>query len=98
MRCSRKWCVSAVLAAAAVVLPASLGLMWTPTAAAIGSDRSEYLAVTARSGRGEEEALWIFDTRTEELIVVAWDREASTMRTLDRREVSQDLLRVEAGR
>ncbi|MCP4759680.1 MAG: hypothetical protein GY894_04880 [Planctomycetes bacterium] len=98
-RIAKQWRLPSLLmvsaAAASIIM---LCLPTVPMAEAIAGDRSNYLAVTARSGRGGEEAVWIFDTRTEELIVVAWDRNASSVRALDRREVSRDLLRVEAGR
>ncbi len=94
----KRWRIPVTLGSVAVVLLISLLLPPLSEASGISGDRSTYLAVTAQSGRGQEEAVWIFDTRTEELIVVAWDRDSSSMRTLDRREVSRDLLTVEGSR
>jgi hypothetical protein len=84
-------------------LAAIVGLSWvgfsqTRSATASLDDRSEYLAVTASSGRGEEEVLWMFDTRSEELIVVAWDRQASMMMPLGRRDVSADVVSAARSR
>ncbi|MBT5382664.1 MAG: hypothetical protein HOL13_07480 [Phycisphaerae bacterium] len=79
-----------------LALAALFGVCWLTqfsirSATASFADRSEYLSVAAGSGRGEEEVLWMFDTRTEELIVVAWDRQAGMMVPLGRREVFNDI-------
>jgi len=74
------------------------GISVTGSATASLDDRSEYLAVTASSGRGSEEVIWMFDTRTEELIVVAWDRQAGMMMPLGRRDVSADIVSAARGR
>ncbi len=79
-----------------LIIAAVAALCWmtvatSHSATAALDDRSEYLAVTASSGRGQEEVIWIFDTRTEEIIAVAWDRNAKMMMPLGRRDVSADL-------
>jgi hypothetical protein len=74
------------------------GFSVTGSATASLDDRSEYLTVTASSGRGSEEVIWMFDTRTEELIVVAWDRQAGMMMPLGRRDVSADVVSAARGR
>lgn len=81
---------------------AVVGLCWgfgigKPAIASLDA-RSEYLAIVGGSGRGEEEVMWLFDTRTEELIAVAWDRQAGMMMPLGRRSVSEDLQTAQGGR
>jgi hypothetical protein len=97
--CGRLWQRSAPPFALAAIA----GLWWmtsnsTRSATAFLDDRSEYLAVAASSGRGLEEVIWMFDTRTEELIVVAWDRSAGMMMPLGLRNVSADLDAAAGGR
>ncbi len=75
-----------------------LGVLAGRPATASLDDRSEYLTVTGSSGRGEEEVIWMFDTRAEELIVVAWDRQRSMMMPLGLRNVSADLTAAAGGR
>jgi hypothetical protein len=79
-----------------LALAAVFGVCWLSqfsirSATASLADRSEYLSVAAGSGRGDEEVLWMLDTRTEELIVVAWDRQTGMMMPLGRREVFNDI-------
>jgi hypothetical protein len=97
-RDGRYWLGSALpLAIASIV-----ALCWTFTtsrsALASLDDRSEYLAVTASSGRGPEEVIWMFDTRTEELIVVAWDRNAKMMMPIGMHDVSADVAAAAGSR
>ncbi|MCH2139525.1 MAG: hypothetical protein MK100_00650 [Phycisphaerales bacterium] len=54
-------------------------------------DRSAYMAVTARTGRGEEAVLWMLDTQTEELIAVGWEQRAKSMLPMGRRSVAADV-------
>lgn len=78
----------------AVVIALGSVLAWRhgePTAGAVLLDPSEYLIVSGRSGRGDEEVLWLLDTRSEELVVVGWDRTQRTMVPMGRREIDRDV-------
>jgi hypothetical protein len=67
-------------------------------AAGFLDDRSEYLAVTGRSGRVGEGIIWMLDTRTEELIAVGWDQQLKMMRPLGRRDLAADVDTASRGR
>ncbi|MDP7030087.1 MAG: hypothetical protein QF733_07700 [Phycisphaerales bacterium] len=83
-----------------IVAAIMLGMLATSPRTAVGvlDERSEYVAVTASSGRGAEDIVWLLDTRTEELIAVAWDREARRMAPLGRRSVAADVETARRGR
>ena len=59
---------------------------------------SDYLVVTGRSGRGDEEVLWVLDTRSEELLVVGWDRQERRFVPLGRRLIANDVAEALRGR
>jgi len=67
-------------------------------AAGLLDDRSEYLAVTGRSGRVNESIVWMLDTRTEELIAVSWDEQFKMMRPVGRRDLAADVTAASRGR
>lgn len=69
-----------------------------PTASGLLQDSSEYLTVSGRSGRGDSEVLWLLDTRSEELIVVDWDRTSRTIAPLGRRSIGADVQTAVRGR
>ena len=67
-------------------------------AAGLLEDRSEYLAITGRSGRANESIVWMLDTRTEELIAVSWDDQLKMMRPVGRRDIAADIAVAARGR
>ena len=81
---------------AALIL--GMGLTAPNMAVGVLDDRSEYIAVTGRSGRSGEDVVWLLDTRTEELIAVAWSREARMLAPLGRRSITVDAETARKGR
>ncbi len=64
-----------------------------PVAVAVSAsvDRGGYLVVTARSGEGDAQVLWLLDTRAEELAVAGWSQRANGLQTWGTRSLQQDL-------
>lgn len=54
-------------------------------------DRGGYLIVSARSGEGDAQVLWLLDTRAEELAVAGWSGRSGGLTTWGTRSVRQDL-------
>ncbi|HJO15371.1 MAG TPA: hypothetical protein QF800_00630 [Phycisphaerales bacterium] len=85
-----------LLAIGAMAVIAMLLLILAPQgnqayAAWAGPDLSDYLVVAGRSGRGDEEVLWLLDTRSGELIVAGWDRQEKRFVPLGRRSLTNDV-------
>ena len=59
--------------------------------AAMSEDRGDYLVVSGASGLGDDQLLWILDTRAEELTVAGWDSGAKGVRGFGTRSVQRDL-------
>lgn len=81
-----------------LVLAIVLGcvVMFGPTdpvavAVSASSDRGGYLVVTARSGEGDAQVLWLLDTRAEELAVAGWSQPTNGLKTWGTRSLQQDL-------
>lgn len=53
--------------------------------------RSNYLIITARSGEGDAEVLWLLDTRAEELSVAGWTQQGGGIRSWGTRSLPGDL-------
>ena len=88
-----------------VVLAAVLaaGLALRPTAgaeAALGlrEDRSAYLVVSGASGQGDDQLLWILDTRSEELVLAGWDSTIHGLKGFGTRNVQADLAHARRNR
>ncbi len=92
------------LRATIVVTLVAMAAMWWPgssnTAVAtwMQGDLSDYLVVTGRSARGDEEVLWLLDTRSEELLVVGWDRQERRFVPLGRSSIADDVAEALRGR
>ncbi|MCH2135226.1 MAG: hypothetical protein MK101_01440 [Phycisphaerales bacterium] len=84
-----KW--APLLGAAALL--GGLALWRSDSATAMGAlePRSNYLVITARSGEGDAEVLWLLDTRTEELSVAGWTHDGKGIRPWGTRSLSADL-------
>jgi len=66
--------------------------------AATSTDRADYLIVAGASGQGDDQVIWILDTRAEELALVGWDNGTQGLRGLGTRQLSRDIAQVRQQR
>ena len=79
--------VAVLLAALLIIGPSD------PLAVALSAapDRGGYLIVSARSGEGDAQVLWLLDTRAEELSVAGWSQVSGGLATWGTRSLQQDI-------
>lgn len=88
----------ALPAALATALGGVLLLRGETNAFAEVQNRGDYLVVAGSNGQGDDQVLWILDTRAEELVAAGWDNNTHTMKGFGTRSVNQDLEQVRRRR
>jgi hypothetical protein len=95
---SRRFDHVALPAALAAGLGAMLLLRGETNVQAAMQERGDYLVVAGANGQGDDQVLWILDTRAEELVAAGWDNASRAMKGFGTRDINQDLALVQQRR
>ena len=88
----------ALPAALVTMLGTVLLLRGETDAFAAMQERGDYLVVAGSNGQGDDQVLWILDTRAEELVAAGWDNPTNAMKGFGTRSVNRDLEQVRRRR
>lgn len=92
---SRPW----GLLALNVFLVVLLGVVsFAPSAIGQFQPGRKALTITTRSGIGNEDILWLFDTHSMKLVATGWDRSGRMLIPLNQRDVSKDVQTLQRSR